>query len=46
MTPENWMGLVSQYGFPMVMAFLFYFDMRKLITELDKKLDAHLINHP
>ena len=45
MTPEEWMGLVAQYGFPMVMCFMFYFDMRNLIVKVMDKLDAHLLNH-
>ncbi len=47
MTPlEEYLGLVAQYGFPMVMCLLFYFDMRVMITKLAAKLDTHLLNHP
>ena len=46
MTPmEEYLGLVAQYGFPMVMCLLFYFDMRTMIKSLAAKLDQHLINH-
>lgn len=43
---EQVLGLVSQYTFPVVMCLLYYFDMRGLIKDLSRKLDAHLMNHP